>query len=231
MKKYIKSYAILWAILLVLFNVIAFVSPGWIGYDKYVGAFWVGYVFIMVSFVGQLACAFVTLKETNATKLFYKFPIIRLSYTGLIVAFIVGGLCMLFYPLKSWICILVCVITLAAAALPIVKASAAADAVAEIDEKVKEQTFFIKSLTVDAESLMARASTPESKAAAKEVYEAVRYSDPMSSPALASAETQITIKFNEFSAAVVGGAEDVKTIADELVILIGDRNKKCRMLK
>lgn len=63
------------------------------------------------------------------------------------------------------------------------------------------------------------------------MFEAVRYSDPMSNDALAGVESQITLKFNELSEAVSGGADNVKNIADELVILIGDRNKKCKLLK
>lgn len=231
MKKYIRNYIIIWSVLLALFNVIAFVSPGWIWFEKYTPAFWTGYVFIMVSFVAQLACACLVLKESNSTKLFYRFPIFRISYAGLIVSFVVGGLCMLLSPLWGWVCILVCAITLVATILPIVKASTAADAVEAVDKKVKASTLFIKSLTVDAESLMSRASTPETKAAAKEVYEAVRYSDPMSDPALASAETQITIRFNDFSAVVLGSGEEAPALAKELVTLIEDRNKKCLLLK
>ena len=53
----------------------------------------------------------------------------------------------------------------------------------------------------------------------------------MSNDALAGVESQITLKFNEFSGAVSGGAENIGTLADELVVLIGDRNKKCKLLK
>ena len=53
----------------------------------------------------------------------------------------------------------------------------------------------------------------------------------MSNDALAGVEDQITMKFNEFSNAVTSGAENVSTLADELVILVGDRNKKCKLLK
>ena len=53
----------------------------------------------------------------------------------------------------------------------------------------------------------------------------------MSNDALAGVESQITLKFNEFSNAVTGGADNIGNIADELVILIGDRNKKCKLLK
>ena len=101
-----------------------------------------------------------------------------------------------------------------------------------VTTKVKTKTFFIKSLTVDAESLISRAKSENIKAECKKVYEAVRYSDPMSNDALTSIESDITIKFSKLSEAVV--AEDsaaVVILADEITILLGDRNKKCRLLK
>lgn len=39
MKKVFKLYSIIWAIILVLFNVIAFVSVGWTGVEKYTPSF------------------------------------------------------------------------------------------------------------------------------------------------------------------------------------------------
>ena len=99
MKKGFKFYAIAWFILLALFNVIAFVSVGWIGQEKYTASFWIGYAFITLSFVGQLACAYSAFKADSAKKLFYNISLIRTSYIGLIVSFIVGGLCMLISPL------------------------------------------------------------------------------------------------------------------------------------
>ena len=102
----------------------------------------------------------------------------------------------------------------------------------KIDQKVKTQTFFIRSLTADAESLISRAANEEVKTACKKVYEAVRYSDPMSSDALAAIESQITLKFAALSeAASAGDAEKTKVLADEMIILVGDRNNKCKLLK
>ena len=49
---------------------------------------------------------------------------------------------------------------------------------------------------------------------------------------LASAETQITIKFSDLSSAVnENNFEAVKALAREVVILVDERNKKCRLLK
>ncbi|HEZ7987322.1 MAG TPA: hypothetical protein RWO09_10390 [Ruminococcus sp.] len=232
MNKKFKYYAVIWAILLAVFNVICFATPGEAaGMSKFGGAFWAGYIFIIIAFIGQLVCAYIALNTDSKTKLFYNIPIIRVSYTGLIFTLIFGALCMAIPNLPNWVGIIVCLLILAFTAIAVIKAKAASDVVENIDKKVKAQTLFIKSLTVDAESLLARATTPEAKEACKKVYEAVRYSDPMSNDALAGVESQITLKFNEFSNAVTSGAEDIGSIADELVVLIGDRNKKCKLLK
>ena len=232
MNKKFKTYALIWAILLAIFNVICFVTPNEAaGMSKFGGAFWVGYIFITIAFIGQLVCAYIALKTDSKTKLFYNIPIIRVSYTGLVLTIVFGALCMAIPELPNWVGIIVCLLILAFTAIAVIKAKAASDIVENIDTKVKAQTLFIKALTADAESLLSRAATPEAKDACKKVCEAVRYSDPMSNDALAGIESQITQKFNELSNAVAGGTENIGTLTDELVVLIGDRNKKCKLLK
>lgn len=232
MKKVFKFYSAVWAILLALFNVISFVSVGWAGIPKYTPSFWVGYTFISLSFIGQIVCAYFALKDNDIKKTFYNVSLISTSYTGLILSFVFGGLCMIISPLPYWVGIILCAIVLAFNIIVVVKATAAIDIVGGIDKKVKENTFFIKSLTVDAESLISRAKSENINAECKKVYEAVRYSDPMSNNALASIEEDIAIKFPRFSEAVI--SEDLETVvmlADEIIALLGDRNKKCKLLK
>lgn len=232
MNKKFKYYAIVWAILLAIFNVICFVTPGEAaGMSKFGGAFWAGYIFITIAFIGQLVCAYIALKTDDKTKLFYNIPIIRVSYTRLILTVVFGALCMAIPNLPNWVGIIVCLLILAFNAIAVIKAKAASDVVENIDKKEKAQTFFIKSLTVDAETLLARAATPEAKDACKKVYEAVRYSDPMSNDDLAGIESQIALKLNDFSNAVTTDSDSIETLANDLVILIGDRNKKCKLLK
>ena len=231
MKKRFGIYAIIWAVLLALFNVIAFVSPGWIWFEKYDAAFWIGYAFISGTFFGQLACAWFALKEERASKLFYKISLVSTSYTGLTVTFVIGGLCMLISPLPNWICILVCSIVLVANILAVIKAVAAIDEVQKIDNKVKVQTNFIKPLTIDAEALISKAKNESVKVECKKVYEAIRYSDPMSNNALASIESEIAKVFIKFADAVVSDSELAISISTELLDLIDVRNKKCRLFK
>ena len=232
MKKVFKFYSIIWAVLLALFNVISFVSVGWAGISKYTPSFWIGYAFITLSFIGQIVCAYFALKDNDIKKTFYNVSLIAASYTGLILSFVFGGLCMLLSPLPYWVGIILCTIILGFNVIAVVKATAAIDIVGGIDKKVKEKTLFIKSLTVDAETLMSRAKSEAVKAECKKVYEAVRYSDPMSNGAFVSVESDITIKFSNFSDAVVSDKFNVASeCATELVILIDERNKKCKLLK
>lgn len=233
MKKNFKIYVIAWIILLALFNAIVFVVPAEAaGMNKFSGAFWSGYIFITLAFLGQLACAYKAFGAENAEKLFYHIPLITISYTGLTATIIAGAVCMVIPNLPNWVGIILCMVILVLTALSVLKAGAAAELVENTDKNVKVKTLFIKSLTVDAEGLMARALSPEIKAEVKEVYEAVRYSDPMSCDALSDIESQIMIKFSDFSDAVTANDFDaVQSTSGELIILLNDRNKKCKLLK
>lgn len=233
MNKKFKYYAIIWALLLAVFNVICFVTPSEAaGMSKFGGAFWAGYIFITIAFIGQLICAYIALKTDDKTKLFYNIPVIRVSYTGLILTVVFGALCMAIPNLPNWVGIIVCLLVLAFTAIAVIKAKAASDVVEKIDNKVKAQTLFVKSLTVDAESLLARATTPEAKEACKKIYEAVRYSDPMSSVQLVDIEEQIEGSFIAFSAAIIENDTELAAAESKnLLVLIDNRNKKCRLLK
>lgn len=229
MKKYLNYYAIIWAIALAVFNIIAYVAPD--TGSKFTAGFWAGYALITLAFIGQLVCSFIFFKDDNKDKVFLNIPIFYISLTGLIVTGIVSGMSMIIPGAPAWIGAAVGILLLAFYAISVIEAKAAGEAVSDIGEKVKAQTFFIKALTVDAESVMARAQSDEAKDACKKVYEAIRYSDPMSNASLASAESQITLKFNEFASAVSANADNIGALANDMVILIGDRNKKCALLK
>jgi hypothetical protein len=100
----------------------------------------------------------------------------------------------------------------------------------EIDRKQAEQTFFIKVLTDDIERLAARAKDPELKKALEKLYDAARYSDPVSHAALSALENSISTKVSELSAAVSSG-EGVFALCEEITLLLGDRESKCKFLK
>ena len=233
MKKSIGVYSIIWAICLAVFNVIVFVTPNEIaGVSKFSGSFWIGYIFITVAFLGQLICTFIAFKAENLKKFFYRIPLISISYGAVLAMLIFGSIFMAIPTLPEWIGIIVCVVVLAFNAISVIKATAAANIVNGIDEKVATQTLFIKSLTADAQSLMNSAKTDELLAEAKKVYEAVRYSDPMTNDVLSGLDSQIKGQFAAFADALRSDdIELAKTNSAELIELIAKREQICKLLK
>lgn len=233
MKKNFKLYIICWAILLALFNIICFVTPNEAAeLSKFGGAFWVGYIFITAAFIGQLVCTYIAFKAENLKKLFYNLPLITLSYTGLVLTLVFGGAAMAIPNLPGWAGAVICLLILSFNAIAIIKAKAAAELVESVDKKISRQTGFIKNLTAEAESLVLHAKSDEVRAECKRVYEAARYSDPMSNVRLADIEEKITAEMQQLSEAIANDDSEIAVaVANELVALVADRTKKCKLLK
>ena len=231
MKSAFKVYLVIWSVLFVAFQLIALVAPGWIGIEKYTTSLWIGYVFILLSFAVLFGCAIKVFGNNNLQKFFYGIPLVKISYTGLIVTFIFGGLCMFLSLLSGWVAAIICIIVSAINILAVLKAGAAGEIVGEIDDKIKSETHFIKLYTIKAADLEAYAKTETAKAETKKIAEAFRYSDPMSTEELEVAEVRIELAFEKFENAVKLGSDGVSALSEELERLIKARNNECRMMK
>lgn len=233
MKKNFKLYIMCWTVLLALFNAICFIIPNEIaGVSKFGGAFWVGYAFITLAFIGQLFCAYLALAEKNSQKLFYNLPLITVSYTGLVLTVVFGAVAMAIPNLPKWIGAVVGMLVLCFTAIAVIKASAAADIVEATDEKIKSETSFVKNLTAEAENLVLYAKDESIKSECKKIYEAIRYSDPISNPLLSETEKEISAKMTELKDILTNN--DLKQVcekSDELLNLIKSRNSKCKIYK
>ena len=184
-----------------------------------------GYIFaVVLTFIGFK-------KQQNAEGTFYGIPFLY-SGTATYIILTVLSTAALLFNLNPVIQFIIALIIVALALGRLLQNSAARELVTERGEQIKEQTFFIKSLTIDARRLANSAKTDEMKALANKVYEAAHYSDPMSNSQLEAIENEIETKFNQFSAAVKSdNVALAKSTADELVTFIKDRNNKCKLLK
>ena len=233
MKKIFKNYLIVWALLLAVFNLVTFVSPAETEqYYKFGGAFWGGYFGITAAFLGQLLITWFATRADTLQKFFYNVPLIRISRAGLVLTLIAGVLCMVIPDFPNWLAIVLCFGILALNFISVTKAQAAAELVSESDDRIKAKTGFVRALTAEAQTLLSNAASPSAKAACKKVYEALRYSDPMSDEAFVPEEEQIAAQFAVLSAAV-RAADDtaVTAAAEELVQLVDARNAKCKAYK
>lgn len=174
MKKTFMYYGIVWLVLVLLFNVIIFVTLNEIaGEGIFDGSFWVGYIFIMLASVGQLAVAYYSFKG-SIRQTFYRLPLVSISYITLAVTLCVGIVCMIIPNFPVWVGVILCLLVLAFSIIALTSAHAAASSVDNLDNKIKAQTFWVKSLIVDIDTLLAKASSDEVRGEVKKLYETVR---------------------------------------------------------
>lgn len=229
MKKSFKLYVYVWALLAVLFNVVAFVLPA---YEKFSPTFWIGLVFVNVAFIGHILCSFVSFKGDNLKKVFYNISLVSISYSGLVSTFAVGFICILVPAIPYWISAVICTLFLICNIIAVVKASVAVSMVADVDEKVQTATSFIYDMRVESETLIARVQNDDLKAVCKKVSDEFKYSDPMSCSELADDEGEIGNFFGVFARAVMSNnAEEAARSSSVLISLIQKRNNKCKRLK
>lgn len=233
MKNIFKYYVICWAVALAVFNVVVFVVSGnTVGLSNVTSSFWISYAFITLAFCGNLGCSFLFFREEKRNKAFLKIPALYLAFCALVLSLIVGAVAMTVSAIPYWVGIIIDMLVLAFYAMAITKAAAAADIINTVETKVNEKTSYIKTLSVEASSLISRANSDETKALAKKVYEAIRYSDPMSVPELIEYEERIEREFFAFANSIKDNDIELATAsADELINLLNDRNKKIELMK
>ena len=231
--KIFQKYLLIWLIALAVFNAVVFLLPAEVfGLPRQSGAFWTGYIFITLAFLGNLVCAWFALRSGTTEKLFYNIPLLTISYSALITMLIIGGIFMIVPLLPVRLGIILCLLVLAFNAIAVIKANIAAGIVQETEARVRRQTVVMRELTAQAESLVTQAKSEEVRAACEKVREVLRYSDPVSDPALADIESNIAVKLKNFSLFVSSdNCKNVSESAKELLNLIDVRNRKCKMLK
>lgn len=233
MKKNFKFYVLGWVLILALFNIIAFVVPPILTQEKYTASFWTGWGVTVGAFLGQLICAWTVFKEKSAEKVLYNVSLYTVSYAGLIMTFVVSSICIIVTPIPCWAAAIACSVVLVISVVAILKAKIAVDAVADVDAKIEKATAFIYDMREESESLFLRVKADENKAGiCKKVRDAFRFSDPMSSDALVSVESDIKIHFDLLKKAISEEKTDVAgSEAKETLALISERNNKCKRLK
>lgn len=231
--RYFKYYALSWLIGFILFNVLSFVIPHNIGgkFDRLdQPSFWIGYVLLLVTLIGQLVCSYLFLRDDEKEKIFLRLPVLRVGYTALGVSLVIGTFFMLVPVFRAWFGSVVAIIALACYIWYGLRACAAVEAVTDIGDRAAARTDFVHSLTTEAKSLIGYAAAPALKDAAERVYEAIRYSVPASTAAANDVEAEIFDTFNTFATELKAGNEEPATAASRrLLTQIEERNAKCKV--
>jgi len=214
-------------IIIAVYNVVVFILP----FSKGNG-FWTGYGFSMFAFVLMTGVGLYAFGREKLQSKFYRIPLVSVARRYLITQLIVGFLEMAlqyhpYYQFQYGIALNT--ILLGACLIGLIAVDVAREEIERIDEKIKGKVFYIKSLQVDMEGLVDKASDESVKKVFKDLVETIKYSDPMSSPQLAAIENKIEAKVAVLAETV--DANGIKALCNELQQLFAERNRKCKLLK
>ena len=225
MKKDTIRAAVVAVVILAIYHLAAFVIP-----FARTAAFWISYGFTLAAFVVTCAAIYIAfIKKTDAKSRFYGFPIARIGvlYGGaqLIVSLLVMALA-LWVP--WWIPTLVYALGLGAAVIGLISAEAVVDEIQTQDTKLKKDVSLMRSLQSKVNQLAVQSENAEIKALADEF----RYSDPVSSEAIADAEADLVAAVDELQTAYVDGDnEGMAQLCRKTSALLAERNRLCKLNK
>ena len=225
MKKGTLRGLIVALVLFALYNLIAFVAP-----FVHTAAFWLSYGFSLVAFVVVAIAIYMAFgKNGDAKSRFYGFPIARIAViyglAQLVLSFLFMGLAAL---IPWWIPTLVYAIGLGAAVLGLVGAEAVVDEIRTQDTKQKVNTSAMRALQSKISQMAANCDDAAIRALAEEF----RYSDPVSSDAIADAEADLAAAVDQLQSAYIDGdREAMAQLCRKASALLAERNRLCKLNK
>jgi hypothetical protein len=214
------------AIVLAVFNAIAFVIPFTRG-----GEFWTGYGFATLAILLTAGVALYSLGHEGMKSKFYGIPLTLLVWPYLIAQVIISLLEMAIPVVPYRYELLLNAILLAIVLVGLIGVNLGKEEVERLDAKVKGKVFYIKSLQGDVEGLLSRTKDAALLKDLKALAEAIRYGDPMSSPQLAAIENKIEAKVAALGDSVEADKDAAAALCAELQQLLAERSRKCKLLK
>lgn len=229
MKKDMIRWGIGLGVLLVLYILIAFLIP-----FVHTALFWVSFVFTLIAF-GVMGASFYIafIINPDAKSRFYGFPIAKIgAIYGL--AQLIAGLVFMALAVYApvWLAVLVYAIALGAAVIGLISAEAVAEEIHNQDAKLKKDVTLMRSLQSKLNQMASQCDNPDATAEVKRFAEEMRYSDPVSSEALADIERDLTAAVEELQSAIVDGdSAATKQLCRKASGILVERNRLCKLNK
>ena len=196
--------------------------------------FWISWVFSLVSFaVAEYAIYTGLIKKPDAKSRFYGFPIARIGVIYLVVQVAVGGVFMAIgHIVPWWLATVACTIGLAVTLIGVMAAEAVVDQIQYQDNKIRESVSVMRGLQSKVGTLASRCEDSAAANAVRNFADELRYSDPVSSGAIADAEAELSAAVDALQAAVVeGNADQILAACRQASAMLAERNRLCKLNK
>lgn len=196
--------------------------------------FWISWVFSLVSFaVAEYAIYTGLIKKPDAKSRFYGFPIARIGVIYLVAQVAVGGVFMAIgHIVPWWLATVACTIGLAVTLIGVMAAEAVVDQIQYQDNKIRESVSVMRGLQSKVGTLASRCEDSAAAEAVRNFADELRYSDPVSSGAIADAEAELSAAVDALQAAVVeGNADQILAACRQASAMLAERNRLCKLSK
>lgn len=225
MKKENLRAIVVAAVVLIAYNFAVFMIPCWKG-----GTFWVSWGFTLLSFViSGFAFYSSLLKNPDAKSRFYGFPIAKIALIYLVAQVAVGGISMaLGNIIPWWAATVLDAIILALAVIGLISAETVVEEIHVQDNKLKKNVTLMRQL----QSKVNQMASQGEEAAIRALADEFRYSDPVSSEAIADADADLAAAVDQLQSAYIDGdSEAVKQLCRKASALLAERNRLCKLNK
>ena len=220
--------AILTAIVFILYHCVLFLLAGFTGHTS---TFWLSYACILLSFLAILVSTLLMGNQTLRLRdWLFSWPLIKHSILFLVTEVVVSSIFMVLEDQVHFaIALAVQLIVVGVYAVFAVSCLSAQEAVTEIHEKIRSSTTFMLSLRLKADQLAGRAPQLQ---ALQQLAEELRYSDPVSNPALAAMERELGLCIAQIEEMLNARcAAQAQPLCQQALLLLQQRNDYCKSMK
>ena len=223
---------ILLGIVAAVYLVLALAIP----FPKNNAAYWISFLFGLLA-VGAQAYVMKTAfdKGEPLRSKFYGYPIAKIGVTYLAVQVVVSFLFMamgFFFAVPAWLVLVVCVLIAGVFSVGFISADIMRDEVERQDKQLVKDVKTMRALQSKTAFIVSQCTDTGLKPMLRELSEKFRFSDPVSSQALAEIENDLTATVDELQAAVMeNDIDSAKVLCAKVAATLEQRNTMCKLSK
>ena len=229
MKKNNVRLAIVIAVLMVIFHLLVFTIP-----FEHNNVFWLSYGFTLDAFVIAVVALIIAFRSgSNIKSKFYGFPIARVGIVYLLVQLV---LCFLFMALSEylimWVGVLVYAIALGIAVIGLVAMDSVRDHVQQQNIRLQADVASMRSAQSKINQMVMQCDNSQATRHLKKLSDELRYSDPVSGPALREIETELSAVIDDLQQALVeDDVAGIEMLCKKTRSILSERNRLCKLNK
>ena len=223
---------VLFGMVIVVYLVLALAIP----FPKNNAAYWISFLFGLAS-LGVQAYVMKTAfdKGEPLRSKFYGYPIAKIGVTYLAVQIAVSFVFMamgFIVRVPAWAALVVCVLITGVFSVGFISADIMRDEVERQDKQLVKDVKTMRALQSKTAFIVSQCTDTGLKPMLRELSEKFRFSDPVSSDALAEIENDLTATVDELQAAVMeNDIDSAKVLCAKVAATLEQRNTMCKLNK